>query len=111
MFIARFVAPCLQPMRITFHARLFSVMMLGFLLMTLDGSAQQKETSVPLSQRMTINLAAGMPQYIGNAASGSNAPQSQWWYENSQSSASYATTSFVESSDSRGNWQQVGTAL
>ncbi len=70
--------------------------------------AQQKETSVPLSQRMTINLAAGVPQYVGNAASGSNTPQSQWWYENSKTSPDYATTAFAESRDSSANWQQVG---
>ena len=74
------------------------------------GSAvgQQKETSVPLSQRMTINLSAGVPQYIANAASGSNVPQSQWWYENSRTSATYASTGLIESSDSSANWQQVG---
>ena len=98
----------LHPLRTTFHTLLCSLMMLGLLHGTHDARAQQKETSVPLSQRMTINLSAGMPQSIGNAASGSNAPQSQWWYENSQSSATYASTTFVESSDTRGNWQQVG---
>ncbi len=71
-------------------------------------AAQQKETSVPLSQRLTINLAAGVPQYIGDASSTSNAPQSQWWYENSKSSPAYATTAFVESGDTGANWQHVG---
>ena len=45
-------------------------------------TAQQVETSLPISQRFTINLAAGVPQYIGNAATASNAPQSQWWFQN-----------------------------
>ncbi len=57
---------------------------------------------------MTINLAAGIPQYIGNAASGSNTAQSAWWYENSRTSPNYATTTFAESTDSSANWQQVG---
>lgn len=74
----------------------------------LHARAQQNETSVPLSQRMTINLAAGMPQYISNAAAGSNSPQSQWWYENTKTFPSYATAAFAESSDSSANWQQVG---
>ncbi|MGD0443971.1 MAG: sugar-binding domain-containing protein [Edaphobacter sp.] len=68
--------------------------------------AQQVEATLPLSQRFTINLAAGVPEYVGNAASGSNAPQSQWWFENTKQSATYATTSFVESTDPA--WQQVG---
>jgi beta-galactosidase len=69
-------------------------------------SAQQVETSLPLSQRFTINLASGVPEYVGNAASASNAPQSQWWFENTKNSTTYSTSSFVESSDSA--WQQVG---
>ncbi|WP_433975355.1 immunoglobulin domain-containing protein [Tunturiibacter lichenicola] len=68
--------------------------------------AQQVEATLPLSQRFTINLSAGVPAYVGNAASTSNAPQSQWWFENTKNSATYATTSFVESSDPA--WQQVG---
>src|ERR1700733_8077914 len=67
--------------------------------------AQQVETSLPLSQRFTINLAAGVPEYIANAASASNAPQSQWWFENTKNSPIYESPSFVESSDSA--WQQV----
>ena len=70
--------------------------------------AQQVESSLPLSQRFTINLAAGVPQYVGNAASGSNAPQSQWWFENTNNSTQYSSASFVESSDGSANWQQVG---
>jgi beta-galactosidase len=68
--------------------------------------AQQVEATLPLSQRFTINLAAGVPEYVGNAASGSNAPQSQWWFENTKQSATYSTTSFVESTDPA--WRQVG---
>ncbi|WP_260736045.1 immunoglobulin domain-containing protein [Tunturiibacter lichenicola] len=61
---------------------------------------------MPLSQRFTINLAAGVPEYVGDAASGSNAPQSQWWFENTKNSATYSDPTFVESSDSA--WRQVG---
>jgi beta-galactosidase len=68
--------------------------------------AQQVEPSLPLSQRFTINLAGGMPEYIGDASSSSNAPQSHWWFENANSSTSYSTPGFLESSS--GNWQQVG---
>ena len=81
---------------------------LGLISAKTPAAAQQKETLVPLSQRMTINLSAGVPQYIGNAASGSNAPQSQWWYENAKTSPSYASPSFQESADHSSNWQQVG---
>ena len=97
-----------QQTRMTRQSHLLTLLALYCFVTALAASAQQKETSVPLSQRMTINLAAGVPQYIGNAAAGSNAAQSQWWYENSQSSATYATTTFNEATDSRANWQQVG---
>lgn len=73
-----------------------------------SGRSQQTEPSLPLSQRLTVNLASGMPQYIGDAASTANVPQSEWWYENTNSSASYATQSFVESTDASAKWQQVG---
>ena len=81
---------------------------LALLLNATTAPAQQKETAVPLSQRMTINLAAGAPQYLSDATSNSNAPQSQWWYENSKTSPTYASTTFQESTDSSANWQQVG---
>ena len=70
--------------------------------------AQQVEPSLPLSQRMTIDLAAGVPQYIGNAASTSNVSQSPWWFENTHNSTAYSTPGFVESSDANASWTQVG---
>src|SRR5260370_41568199 len=73
-----------------------------------EARAQQVEPSLPLSQRSTINLAAGVPAYIGDATSASNAPQSQWWYENTRDSATYSIANFTESSDGSANWQQVG---
>ncbi|HWZ51359.1 MAG TPA: discoidin domain-containing protein [Granulicella sp.] len=78
------------------------------LLLSSGASAQQVETSLPLSQRFTINLAAGVPEYIGNAASASNAPQSQWWFENTNNSTTYSSPGFVESTDRAASWQQVG---
>jgi beta-galactosidase len=71
-------------------------------------NAQQVESSLPLSQRLTIDLASGMPEYVSNAASTANAPQSNWWFENTNSLAAYATQSFTESTDSSAKWQQVG---
>ena len=70
--------------------------------------AQQVEPSLPLSQRLAIDLASGMPDYIENAASTSNAPQSNWWFENTNSLTAYSTQSFAESTDSSAKWQQVG---
>lgn len=77
-------------------------------LCSIAARAQQVEPSLPLSQRFTINLAEGVPEYVGNAASASNAPQGQWWFENTRNSTQYSTTDFVESSDASANWQQVG---
>ncbi|HTV83881.1 MAG TPA: beta-1,3-glucanase family protein [Dyella sp.] len=70
--------------------------------------AQQVESTLPSSPRQTINLAAGMPQYVGNAGSTSNAPQSHWWFENTNNSTAYATQSFNESTDGSASWMQVG---
>src|ERR1035441_5117438 len=81
----------------------------------------QVEVSLPNSQRFTINLSAGVPEYIVDAASTSNAPQSNWWYENNQNSTTFEATSYVEtaapasdveatcgSGYSSPNWTQVG---
>lgn len=85
--------------------------MLFALLTLMSGryaGAQQVEPTLPISQRQTINLAAGVPQYIGDATSTSNAPQNNWWFENSNNSTAYSTTGFNESTDTNGNWMQVG---
>ncbi|WP_263366512.1 beta-1,3-glucanase family protein [Edaphobacter bradus] len=84
------------------------LLLLFAVLCSSEVRAQQVEPSLPLSQRLSINLAAGVPEYVGNAASSSNAPQSQWWFENTNNSTAYSSPGFVESSDSSGNWQQVG---
>jgi hypothetical protein len=69
----------------------------------------------PVSPRLEINLAAGVPQYIGNSATTSTTPQSNWWVENKQghgysatTNALYTSKAFVESTDTTGTWTQVG---
>ena len=62
----------------------------------------------PTSPRLEINLAAGVPQYIGNSGTTSTAPQSQWWYENTSNQTAYSSQSFVESTDTKATWTQVG---
>ena len=82
-------------------------MMLLLLLVSLrpaSSLAQQVETSLLISQRFMIDLAAGVPQYVGNAATTSNAPQSQWWFQNTNTAASYSTPGFVESTDTSATW-------
>jgi beta-galactosidase len=66
----------------------FRPYMLLLLLSAAFGSilagAQQTEPSLPFSQRLTINLASGMPEYVAGASSVSSAPQSNWWFENTR---------------------------
>jgi len=89
--------------------RLFAILLLLVVALCPSAArAQQTEPSLPVSQRFTINLAAGVPQYLGDAATTSNLPQSNWWYENTNDSAMYATPGFVESTDSAATWRQVG---
>src|SRR6187402_710346 len=85
-----------------------SVRVVPLLLLVALGSseAQQVEHSLPLSQRFTINLAAGVPEYIAYSSSASNAPQSQWFYENTKTSSTYSSPTFAESGDAA--WHQVG---
>ena len=70
--------------------------------------AQQLEPTLPSSQRYTINLAAGVPQYVANASSTSNAPQNAWWFENTNNSTAYSTPGFNESADTSATWTKVG---
>jgi len=97
------------PVRGPWLSRGLQLCLLLILMLSVNGAwAQQVESSLPLSQRMTINLAAGVPAYVGDATSTSNAPQSQWWFENTNNSATYSTAGLVESTDGSANWQQVG---
>ena len=87
------------------------LVLLPLLMMLLSARrviGQQAEPTLPISQRQTINLAAGVPEYIGDATSTSNASQSQWWFENTNNSTTYSTPNFVESSDTSVTWKQVG---
>ena len=70
--------------------------------------AQQSEPTLPLSQRLSINLSAGVPQYIGDATSTSSAAQSPWLFEKTNDSQDYSLPAFVESSDPRASWAPVG---
>ena len=84
------------------------LMLAGSALSSKQILAQQVEPTLPISQRQTLNLAAGVPEYIGDASSTSNAAQSHWWFENTNNSSNYSTPGFVESSDTNATWTQVG---
>jgi fibronectin type 3 domain-containing protein len=78
----------------------------------------------PASDRITINLSQGVPNFVGDAAATDPTaalPQSNWWYENNQDSTTFAATSYTEvatpvadsgpacgSTLSTPNWTQVG---
>ncbi len=99
-----------QPAGVETNSRLRTGLVVAailFLLLTvwlIPIHGQQAEPSLPLSQRSTINLAAGVPQYIANAASTSSAAQSPWLFQNTSNSTQYATQGFVEGS----NWTPIG---
>jgi len=79
--------------------------LLAALVLAPDAIAQQ---GGPVSPRLAINLAAGVPQYIGNSGTTSTTPQSQWWYENTSNQSTYSSPTFVESTDTKATWTQVG---
>ena len=82
----------------------------------------------PASDRITVNLSQGVPNFVGNASltdPTAALPQSNWWYENNQdsnpTSSSFAAPSYVETATpvadsgpacgstlSTPNWTQVG---
>jgi len=82
------------------------------------------QSAPPVSDRITINLSEGVPNFVGNAATTDPTaalPQSNWWYENNQDSTTFAASSYVEvatpvadsgpvcgSTLSTPNWTQVG---
>jgi beta-galactosidase len=97
--------------RFKINQRMIASMMallLSVALCSIIAGSQQTEPSLPLSQRLTINLASGMPEYVADASSASNAPQSNWWFENTNSQSQYSTQNFTESTDSSAQWAQVG---
>ena len=80
----------------------------------------------PASNRITIDLGQGVPDFVGNVSSSTPAsPQNQWWYENNQdsnpTSTTFAATTYTEvaapaadlgpscgSTLSTPDWSQVG---
>src|ERR1700683_2162441 len=89
------------------------------------GLTRANAQSAPLaSDRITINLSEGVPNFVGNAATtdpNAALPQSNWWYENNEDSTTFAASSYGEvaapasgtgpscgSTLSAPNWIQVG---
>jgi beta-galactosidase len=97
-------------LRVAASLRKFCLMLFGLLglLSSPYAAGQQVEPTLPSSQRYTINLAAGVPQYVANPSSTSNAPQNAWWFENTNNSTAYSTQGFNESADTSATWKQVG---
>jgi beta-galactosidase len=105
--------------------RLWAVLlMLMVLVASLGSIGASAQPAPPASNRITINLSAGVPNFVGNAgATDPNAalPQSNWWYENNQDNTAFANTGNIESAvpaadagascgqnTSAANWFQVG---
>ena len=100
------------------------LVMLLLLIAAICSTRASAQPAPPASNRITINLSEGVPNFVGNAAAtGASAilPQSNWWYENNQDSTTFAATSYAEvaapASDvkatcgngySSPNWTQVG---
>jgi hypothetical protein len=77
--------------------------------LSLPSLAQQVETTVPSSQRVTIDLSAGVPNFVENVnATNPTAAQSAWWYQDTNTSTSYSSKTFNESTDTAATWIQVG---
>ncbi len=103
----------------------WTVLLMLLLLVAAMGSIMAKaQPAPPASDRITINLSEGVPNFVGNAAAtdpNAALPQSNWWYENNQDSTTFAAFSYAEaaapavhtgpscgSSYSAPNWMQVG---
>jgi len=101
-----------------------AVRMLLFLVGAMGLIGASAQSTPPVSNRITINLSEGVPNFVGNAATADPTaalPQSNWWYENNQDSTTFAAPSYVEvaaptfgtgpscgSTLSTPNWIQVG---
>jgi len=71
------------------------VPVLLLLIAAMVSTRANAQPAPPASDRITINLSQGVPNFVGNAAAADpNAalPQSNWWYENNQDSTAFATT-------------------
>ena len=103
-------------------------LILAVLLTAVGAISASAQTAPPTSDRITINLSQGVPNFVGNAAAtdpNAALPQSNWWYENNQDStptaSTFASPSYVETAVpaadtgpscganiSNPNWAQVG---
>jgi beta-galactosidase len=95
-----------------------------FLVWAMGSIGASAQSTPPVSNRITINLSEGVPNFVGNVATTDPTaalPQSNWWYENNEDSTTFATPSYVEvaapasgtgpscgSTLSTPNWMQVG---
>jgi hypothetical protein len=104
------------------------VPMLILHLFAIYSSRASAQVEAPASDRITVNLSQGVPNFVGNASltdPTAALPQSNWWYENNQdsspTSSSFAAPSYVETATpvadsgpacgstlSTPNWTQVG---
>jgi len=104
------------------------LVMLLLLIEAMGSTRANAQSAPPASDRITINLSEGVPNFVGNAAltdPTAALPQSNWWYENNQdsnpTSSSFAASNYVEvatppadsgpacgSTLSTPNWTQVG---
>ncbi len=101
-----------------------ALLMLLSLIAPIWPTTAKAQATPPTSDRITINLSQGVPNFVGNASATDSIaaqPQSNWWYENNQDSASFAVPSYVEnaapttdtgascgSTLSSPDWMQVG---
>ena len=100
------------------------LIMFLLLIVAIGSTRVNAQSSPPASDRITINLSEGVPNFVGNAAltdPTAALPQSNWWYENNQDSTTFAASNYVEvatppadsgpacgSTLSTPNWTQVG---
>ena len=75
------------------------LLMLLLLVASMGPTRANAQPAPPASDRITINLSEGVPNFVGNAAATDPTaalPQSNWWYENNQDSTTFATPSYTE---------------
>jgi beta-galactosidase len=109
-------------------ARRLTMLGLLFLVAVMASAGMKAQSAPPASDRITINLSQGVPNFVANAAAtdpSAALPQSNWWYENNQDSnptpSSFAAPGYTEtlapasatgpscgSTLSVPNWTQVG---
>jgi beta-galactosidase len=101
-----------------------ALLMIPLLVAAIGSTRSTAQSAPPASDRITINLSEGVPNFVGNAAAtdpNAALSQSNWWYENNQDSTAFAATSYSEvaapaadtgpacgSTISAPDWMQVG---